>query len=95
MFRRRFQPIGRPLAAPEWGRAKAYARRSGKILPSQTKRIQENPRKNALDFLGFIRPNRDFSVGYGDSKSEIPSSPFPSPPRSAQGARFEPTIRPR
>jgi hypothetical protein len=33
-----------------------------------SKPTQENPRKNALDFLGFIRPNRDFPMGYEDSK---------------------------
>jgi hypothetical protein len=33
--------------------------------------IQINPNKSkqkSLDFLGFIRPNRDFSMGYGESK---------------------------
>jgi hypothetical protein len=31
------------------------------------KLVQTNPNKtkqNSLDFLGFIRPNRDFSMGY-------------------------------
>jgi hypothetical protein len=32
---------------------------------------QINPRKSkekGLDFLGFLWPNRDFSMGYGESK---------------------------
>jgi hypothetical protein len=35
------------------------------------KQFQAKPRKSkkkGLDWLGFIRPNRDFSKGYGDSK---------------------------
>jgi hypothetical protein len=31
-----------------------------------------------LDLLGFIRPNRDFSVGYGGKNKKI--SPSSSPP---------------
>jgi hypothetical protein len=33
--------------------------------------LQINPNKtkqNCLDLLGFIRPNRGFSMGYGESK---------------------------
>jgi hypothetical protein len=33
--------------------------------------VQINPNKTkqkSLDFLGFIRPNRGFSTGYGESK---------------------------
>jgi len=36
-----------------------------------TKLIQAEPSKSKqkrLDLLGFIRPNRDFSMGYSDSK---------------------------
>jgi hypothetical protein len=36
---------------------------------------QANPnssKQEGLDFLGFIRPNRDFSKGYGDSKQKKP-----------------------
>jgi hypothetical protein len=35
------------------------------------KSVQINPNKTkqkSLDLLGFIRPNRDFSKGYGESK---------------------------
>jgi len=35
------------------------------------KQIQGKPNKskqNSLDLLGFIRPNPDLSMGYGDSK---------------------------
>jgi hypothetical protein len=34
---------------------------SSQILPNKSK-------QNGLDLLGFIRPNRDFSMGYGESK---------------------------
>jgi hypothetical protein len=43
----------------------------GAELVLATKQIQENPRKtkqNRLDLLGFIRPNRGFSMGYSESK---------------------------
>ena len=36
--------------------------------PGATKLIQAQPKQKRLDLLGFIRPNRDFSVGYSDSK---------------------------
>jgi hypothetical protein len=32
-------------------------------------RIEAKPRRKPLDSLGFIRANRDFSMGYGNSKS--------------------------
>jgi hypothetical protein len=38
---------------------------------SAAKQIQAKPNKSKqkrLDLLGFIRPNPDFSMGYGDSK---------------------------
>jgi hypothetical protein len=31
-----------------------------------------------LDLLGFIRPNRDFSTGYGESKQEKSLRPEPA-----------------
>jgi hypothetical protein len=37
------------------------AQLAGQIRPNKTK-------QNSLDLLGFIRPNWDFSMGYGDSK---------------------------
>jgi hypothetical protein len=36
--------------------------------PNRTKENQEKPRKKSLDFLGFLRPNRDLSMVYDDSK---------------------------
>jgi hypothetical protein len=39
--------------------------------PNRTKENQEKPRKKSLDFLGFIRPNQDFSMGCGDSREKI------------------------
>jgi hypothetical protein len=41
--------------------------------PNKTKQNQTRPNKskqNGLDLLGFIRPNRDFSMGYGESKQK-------------------------
>jgi hypothetical protein len=39
----------------------------GKI-PQNPAHAQANPSKKCLDLLGSIRPNRDFSMGYADSK---------------------------
>jgi hypothetical protein len=37
--------------------------------PAKQKQIKPNKTKqNGLDFLGFIRPNRGFSMGYTESK---------------------------
>jgi hypothetical protein len=41
------------------------------LRPSRSKQDQAQPNKTkqkSLDLLGFIRPNRDFSMGYGESK---------------------------
>jgi hypothetical protein len=38
--------------------------------PSRAKENQGKPRKKSLDFFGFLRPNRDFSISYGDSKEK-------------------------
>jgi hypothetical protein len=40
-----------------------------------------------LDFLGFSRPNRDFSIGYGDKTAEEFSSRSPAGERREGGAR--------
>jgi hypothetical protein len=40
--------------------------------PKKTKKNQEKPRKKSLDFLGFLRPNRDISMGYRDSQGKNP-----------------------
>jgi hypothetical protein len=40
-------------------------------LPDPAKFFQAKPSKTkqeCLDFLGFIRPNQDFSMGYSESK---------------------------
>ena len=42
--------------------------------PSETKQYQAPPNKtkqNCLDLLGFIRPNRDFSMGYDEFQIRI------------------------
>jgi hypothetical protein len=42
--------------------------------PNLTKPVQARPNKSKqkrLDLFGFIRPNRDFSMGYDDSKQKI------------------------
>jgi hypothetical protein len=39
--------------------------------PNKSKQNQAPPNKskqNSLVLFGFIRPNRDFSMGYGESK---------------------------
>jgi hypothetical protein len=44
---------------------------AGPARKAQPKRVQAKPNKtkqNGLGFAWFIRPNRDFSMGYGDSK---------------------------
>jgi hypothetical protein len=38
------------------------------VVVSQT--IPSKTKQNCLVLLGFIRPNRDFSMGYGDSKQK-------------------------
>jgi hypothetical protein len=43
----------------------------GSGQPNSSKHDQARPNKTkqkALDLLGFLRPNRDFSMGYGQSK---------------------------
>jgi ArsR family transcriptional regulator len=67
---------GRPVAARKdearfvavnHARRKCY--RSGPFFPAKGLQAKPNKTKqNSLDLLGFIRPNRDFSMGYGDSK---------------------------
>jgi hypothetical protein len=41
-----------------------------------------------LDLLGFIRPNRDFSMGYGGKNKKI-VSPFSSAPCPPAGREFD------
>jgi hypothetical protein len=57
--------------------ARRQAQRRSAQVPDATiarirpKQIQINPSKTkqkSLDLLGFIRPNRDFSRGYSESK---------------------------
>jgi hypothetical protein len=42
-----------------------------------------------LDLLGFIRPNRDFSMGYGEKNKKIPLSLLLAAGRLARGG-FDP-----
>jgi hypothetical protein len=42
--------------------------RNGRRFNQGARSFQANPNKTkqkSFDFLGFIRPNRDFSMGYG------------------------------
>ena len=54
--------------------------------PSQTKKNQEKPRQKSLELLGFVRPNWDFSIGYGDPRAKIPFLP-PRTRRHPRGRR--------
>src|SRR5271165_4482067 len=44
---------------------------SGRIPPSRTKSRPSRTKKMGLDYLGFLRPIRGFSMGYGQSKSKM------------------------
>jgi hypothetical protein len=57
------------IAVAEAIHATARARLAGQIRPSKTK-------QKCLDSLGFIRPNRDFSMSYGKKNKKIPVSWF-------------------
>ena len=59
-------------------RNKVGVRPHSYFSPSPSKSGQGNSSKKCLDFLGFIRPNWDFPIGYGDSKQKILSSSFGS-----------------
>jgi hypothetical protein len=57
-------------------RSRAEARR-----PKRFEQDQAGPSKtkqDCLDLLGFIRPNRDFSAGYGEKSKKIPISLRPA-----------------
>jgi hypothetical protein len=54
------------------GRAQA---KSLQAKPRKTKKNQGRKPWIALDFLGFLRPIRDFATGYGQSKEKIISTP--------------------
>jgi hypothetical protein len=60
------------LASPAAKRSRdSAARPTGPSKPSKTKQNQALPNKtkqNSLVLFGFIRPNRDFSMGYAESK---------------------------
>jgi hypothetical protein len=55
--------------------------------PSQSKKNQEKWAWIPLDSLGFLRPNRDFSMGYKESKPKKFSTPGLGPvdPRRPEG----------
>jgi hypothetical protein len=42
-----------------------------KFSKPQTKKNQGRPRKSDLDFLGFVRQIRDFSMAYGQSSQKM------------------------
>jgi hypothetical protein len=46
------------------GRAQALA----KSVQAKPSKNRAEPRKKALDFLGFVHPKRDFSMSYIESK---------------------------
>ena len=48
---------------------------SVQIPPSQTKARPSRTKKKDLDFLGFLRPIRGFSMGYEQSKQKLNSRP--------------------
>jgi hypothetical protein len=57
--------------------------------PPQSQAQPNKTKRNCLDLLGFIRPNRDFSKGYGESKRK---NYLPARPRfMALGALQSPT----
>jgi hypothetical protein len=57
------------------------SRRSAK----QRQAKPSSAKSNRLDLLGFIRPNRDFSMGCGGKKQKNPGS-FPLAARRPEGA---------
>jgi hypothetical protein len=40
----------------------------GQIDPRKTKQNPRNSKEKGLDFLGFLWPKRDFSMGYSEYK---------------------------
>src|SRR5579871_2247139 len=59
--------------------------------PSQSK---ENQTKKGLDFFGFSRPNRDFSMGYGPPPRKTscePGAGYAGPPCGTPGGRAAPS----
>src|SRR5208337_1793702 len=69
--------------APEAKGRSRYA--SGQIPPSRTKASPSRTKKTGLDFLGFVRPIRGFSMGYEQSKQKKPRLAA-APPRGAHRA---------
>jgi hypothetical protein len=41
-----------------------------KPIQTNPRKMEGNPRQKSLDSLGFLRPIRDFSMGYSDSKQK-------------------------
>ena len=85
----------RPLASR--GAPGANGRRpnaSGQIPPSRTKASPSQTKQTDLDFLGFLRPIRGFSMGYEQSKSKR-GNLFVSPLLPAGAAFCDPDRRGR
>jgi hypothetical protein len=62
----------------------------GDFLASKSKKNQINPNKNPwipLDLLGFIRPNRDFSMGYSGKNKKNLASISGCTPNASRSAR--------
>jgi hypothetical protein len=51
-----------------WFEPRGFRRRRFNLDASSDQANPNKTKQNCLDFLGFIRPNRDFSKGYGQKK---------------------------
>jgi hypothetical protein len=69
-----------PLGGHRCGNISGHCRASANLVfQADSKFSQAQPSKikqKPLDFLDFIRPNWDFSMGYGDSKQEYKKAIF-------------------
>jgi hypothetical protein len=69
-----------PLGGHRCGNISGHCRASANLVfQADSKFSQAQPSKikqKPLDFLDFIRPNWDFSMGYGDSKQEYKKGIF-------------------
>ena len=90
-----------PNSQPGTGRRRSRGRRGRanffQARPRKSKEIQGKQIWIFLDFLGFLRPILDFSMGYTESKSkkldppkcsDRPSAPFPRDMPQRQGMRY-------
>jgi hypothetical protein len=79
---------------PKAPKATARRRASDRGLDSASARIPSKQiqitKQKSLDFLGFIRPNQDFSMGY-EQKNKKKSTPVSVCAKTSQGA-FHPFL---